>query len=147
MMDDSVVVRSIDLAGLEESLQSALSAFRAEDKEKNPDYRLALIALGMAETWVERLRENSKPFCAVDDVPGNVALRQLWAIKILREWNGRNYDARVTHTVHKWIDDGMQGPIPYPGGAFFDDWARENGLSNVNGFVGVVLTAELTGKG
>jgi len=75
---------------------------------------------------------------------GSKSMRYVWALMILREWAlGQNYDARALITVRDWIDSGMNGPIPWPGGLFFAEWATERGLSNVDGYVGMRLTAKL----
>lgn len=75
---------------------------------------------------------------------GTQALRMRIALKILREWSmGHRYSAHVVICVRNWIDDGMNGPVPWPGGAFFEEWAAEQGLSNVDGFCGYRLTMQL----
>lgn len=74
----------------------------------------------------------------------NTPLRMHMALKMMRAWNNgtEGYSADVVMTVNKWIDGGMNGPIPYPASPFFDQWARKNGYSNVDGYVGFVLLAK-----
>lgn len=74
----------------------------------------------------------------------NTPLRMDLALKLLRAWGmGQDYNAGVVMTVRDWIDGGMRGPIPWPGGAFFDGWAARQGLSNVDGFVGLKITMQI----
>lgn len=68
----------------------------------------------------------------------NRPLRMYIALKILRAWNHgtAGFDAQVVYEVNTWIDGGMKGPIPWPGGEFFASWAEENGFSRVGEYVG-----------
>ena len=75
---------------------------------------------------------------------GTQALRMRIALKILRAWGiGQNWDVRAVITIRDWIDGGMDGPVPWPGGAFFEEWAAEQGLSNIDGHCGYRLTMQL----
>ncbi len=78
----------------------------------------------------------------------NTPIRMWLALKLMRAWNSgtAGFDSRVVMTVNQWIDDGMKGPIPWPGGAFFDDWAARNGLSKVDGNVGFRFEVQLEKK-
>ena len=74
----------------------------------------------------------------------NTPIRMHLALKVLRKWGmGQNYNAHAVVAIRDWLDRGMSGPIPWPGGAFFDEWAAEEGLANVDGFVGLRFTMEL----
>jgi hypothetical protein len=57
---------------------------------------------------------------------------------------GQNFHGGVVVTIRDWFDGGRQGPIPWPGGAIFEEWATREGLSNVDGFVGFRMTMKLT---
>ena len=48
---------------------------------------------------------------------------------------GNDYNGEVMITIRHWIDRGMEGPVPWPGGALFDVWAATSGLFNSAGFV------------
>jgi hypothetical protein len=64
------------------------------------------------------------------------------ALLIIRAWGlGGNYNAHAIVTVRDWVDAGMNGAVPWPGGAFFEEWAGENQLLNVGGFVKFSATA------
>lgn len=80
----------------------------------------------------------------------NTPLRMYIALMVLRAWNSgtAGYDGTVVVTINKWIDDGMNGPIPWPDSPFFAEWAKGKGLSNVQGHIGFVfrLRAEPSGK-
>jgi hypothetical protein len=80
---------------------------------------------------------------------GTRLLRQGLALKMLRAWAlGNDYDARVLVTIRAWIDaGGADHPIPWPAGGFFEHWARGNGISNVDGFVGYRMTGTLVDAG
>lgn len=78
----------------------------------------------------------------------NTPLRMYVALRVLRAWNDGNagWDGQVVHIVHEWVDGGMKGPIPWPdGNPFFDEWAAENGFSNVEGNIGFKGFAKLSG--
>lgn len=75
-------------------------------------------------------------------------LRQRVALFILRAWGGAG-DAGstgVVGVVHRWIDAGMEGPVPWPDDPAFRAWAARQGLSEVAGHVGHWHTAP-TGSG
>lgn len=77
-------------------------------------------------------------------VDPNTPLRMHLALKMLREWGmGENFHGGVVATIRKWIDDGKPGPIPWPGGAIFEEWATKEGLANVDGFVGLRVTMQI----
>lgn len=71
----------------------------------------------------------------------NTPLRMYIALKMLRAWGGTRV---VDAAVNKWIDAGMQGPIPFPDSAFFAHWAKDNGYSNIDGYVGFRCVVQLT---
>lgn len=77
----------------------------------------------------------------------NHGLRVYIALKILRAWNNgtTGYSTYVVATVNDWIDGGMRGPVPWPSGPFFAEWAAKNGLSRVGDYVGFKLEVELAG--
>lgn len=79
----------------------------------------------------------------------NIGLRMHIALRMLRAWNSgtAGFDAHVVSTVHKWIDDGMKGPIPWPKSPFFEEWAAVLGYSNIEGHVGFRFTAKLARQG
>jgi hypothetical protein len=74
---------------------------------------------------------------------GQHAMRMRFALLILREWSIKHWSSNITMTVQEWIDAGMSGPIPWPGGAFFEEWAEEQGWTNIDGFIGIRVTAKL----
>jgi hypothetical protein len=75
---------------------------------------------------------------------GQAAMRMRFALLILREWAlGKCYHAGAMIAIRDWIDGGMDGPVPWPGGAFFEEWAEKQGFSNVDGFVGFRVTVQL----
>jgi len=71
-------------------------------------------------------------------VLANRSLRMHIALTLMRAWNyGTNgFDSSVVMVINKWFDDGMQGPVPWPDGPFFAEWAGKHGYSNIGGFVG-----------
>lgn len=76
----------------------------------------------------------------------NTPLRMYIALKMLRAWNGGSsgFDGNVVMTVNKWIDSGMRGPIQWPDSPFFDEWAKANGLSRIDGrFVGFKVSVQV----
>jgi hypothetical protein len=77
---------------------------------------------------------------------GATIIRLLLALKVARAWgvNSHNFHADTSFELAKWIDEGADKPLPYFRGPFFDEWAKENGLSNCGGKLGYRLTAKLT---
>lgn len=77
---------------------------------------------------------------------GTIIIRLRLALMVARAWgvHSKAYSATVSYELGKWIDSGMQEPVPFFDSAFFNDWAIENGLSNINGKLGYRLTATLT---
>lgn len=79
----------------------------------------------------------------------NTPLRMWIALKILRAWNHgtEGYDGEVVQVVNTWIDNGIEGPMLFPKSPFFREWAKANGLSEVQGgYIGFRLSME-RGKG
>jgi hypothetical protein len=79
---------------------------------------------------------------------GTQVIRLRIALKIIREFGGfgQGYHAGVMHTMTKWMDEGMDSPVPWPDSSvFFDTWARSQGMSNIDGHVGYRLTMRLVG--
>lgn len=76
---------------------------------------------------------------------GSKIMRLRIALKIIREFGGfgQGFHGGVMLTMTKWMDDGMDGPVPWPESVFFDTWAAAHGMSNVGGFVGFRLTLKL----
>lgn len=71
-------------------------------------------------------------------------IRLQLALQILRDWHSeRGWDGEVVTVVRRWIDAGMEGPIPCPTSPFFADWMEERGLSKVGGFLGYVAKAKI----
>lgn len=66
------------------------------------------------------------------------------ALLILRAWGsvGGEGSSDVTAVIHRWIDSGMEGPVPWPDDTAFGRWAARNGLGQVNGHVTHWFTAE-----
>ncbi len=104
------------------------------------------------QNWLEDASYYSRAVFAVEklmaasgDDHANLPLRTYIALKILRAWNSgtAGFDGNVVVTINDWIDKGRQGPIPWPGGAFFEDWAEKNGLSQVGPYIGFKFTATL----
>ncbi len=63
--------------------------------------------------------------------------RQQMALQILRCWNSRGkHSAAIAAAVHRWIDAGMLGPLPWPDDPAFGRWAARKGFSNVRGHIG-----------
>ena len=82
---------------------------------------------------------------ACGDNHANVPLRMYIALKILRAWNSgtAGFSILIVATVHKWFDDGMTGPIPWPTSPFVAEWADQNGFSKVGQYVGFRCTVKL----
>ena len=66
------------------------------------------------------------------------------ALLILRAWGstGDEKSSDVTAVIQRWIDAGMEGPVPWPDDTVFGRWAARNGLGQVNGHVGQWFYAE-----
>lgn len=74
----------------------------------------------------------------------NTPLRMRFALPMLRSWSGfPDYDPFVVRAVHRWIDGGMKGPVPFPKSTFFKEWAKRQGWANVDGFVGYRFEAAI----
>jgi len=72
--------------------------------------------------------------------------RQQVALQILRCWNSRgSHAAAIAAAVHRWIDAGMAGPVPWPDDPAFGRWAARKGFSNVRGHIGDALPAAPSG--
>lgn len=77
---------------------------------------------------------------------GNKSLRMAIALQILRAWNHgtEGYHAGVVQAIHSWIDDGMDGPVPWPESPFFAEWAESKGYAKIDGkWVGFKFTVRL----
>ncbi len=59
------------------------------------------------------------------------------ALLILRAWSGVSDErsSDITAVIYRWIDSGMDGPVPWPDDTAFGRWAARNGLGQVNGHV------------
>lgn len=70
---------------------------------------------------------------------GTRLLRARVALCILRAWGGAadSRSAGVVAVVHRWIDAGMEGPVPWPPDPAFRAWAARLGMGEVAGHVGV----------
>jgi len=79
---------------------------------------------------------------------GTRVLQLRLALQILRCWTGPEpHAAAVAAVIHRWIDAGMEGPVPWPDEPAFSHWAARTGLSNVHGSVGTWVFALLaTGR-
>jgi len=97
-----------------------------------------------AET-LEDARTLALHYQAVAAEAGSRIMRLRIAMKIVREFGGfgNGFHAGVMHAMTKWMDAGMDGPVPWPESVFFDTWAAAQGMSNVDGFVGYRLTAKM----
>jgi hypothetical protein len=98
-------------------------------------------------SYLLRAREcAAKIEAAGGDGHENTPLRTWIALSLLRAWNSgtAGYDAEVVLTVNEWFDGGMKGAIPFPKSPFFAQWAAENGLADIGGYVGFKFVANLT---
>lgn len=79
---------------------------------------------------------------------GTRVLQLRLALQILRCWTGPEpHAAAVAAVIHRWIDAGMEGPVPWPDEPAFRHWAARKGLSNVHGSVGYwVFALPATGR-
>lgn len=57
------------------------------------------------------------------------------ALQILRAWGGGVHSPAVSAAVHRWINAGMNGPVPWPDDPAFERWAARNGFANSGGFL------------
>ena len=62
-------------------------------------------------------------------------LRIYAALQILRAWSDAAHAPAIAAAVHRWIDAGMNGPMPWPDDPAFERWAADHGLGNIGGFV------------
>lgn len=69
---------------------------------------------------------------------GTRLLQTRVALHILRAWGGAGepLSADVIGVVHRWIDGGMVGAVPWPDDPAFRAWAARNGMGEVCGHVG-----------
>lgn len=76
---------------------------------------------------------------------GSKIMRLRIALQIIREFGGfgQGFHGGVMATMAEWMDDGMDGPLPWPESVFFDTWAKSQGMSNVDECVGYRLTVKL----
>ncbi len=78
-------------------------------------------------------------WCEIAAHQGTRLLRLRLALQILRTWSGGEpRSAAVAAVVHRWIDAGMDGPVPWPDDPAFGRWAARRGIGNVGGHVGYV---------
>jgi hypothetical protein len=68
------------------------------------------------------------------------------ALRVLRAWNSgtAGYSGITVKTINDWIDGKMEGPVPWPNDPFFEEWAQKNGFSEVDGYIGFRLHANLS---
>ena len=94
---------------------------------------------------LEDARTLALHYQAVAAEAGSRIMRLRIAMKIIREFGGfgNGFHAGVMMTMTRWMDAGMDGPVPWPESVFFDTWATAQGMSNVDGFVGYRLTVNL----
>lgn len=65
------------------------------------------------------------------------------ALLILRAWGSAGeQQGGVTAVIHRWIDGGMEGPVPWPDDTAFGRWAARNGLGRDNGHISHWFAAE-----
>ena len=79
---------------------------------------------------------------AIANEQGDRLLYMLVALHVLRAW-GNVTDPRspgVASAIHRWIDTGMQGPVPWPDDPGFGPWAARNGLRRVGDHIGPWFT-------
>jgi len=75
---------------------------------------------------------------------GTRLIRMHIAISILRKWAlGKNWNASAVLTIRDWIDGGMVESIPWPGDAFFEEWAATQHMENIDGFIGYRITMKM----
>ena len=93
----------------------------------------------------EQLADLALDYQGIAARQGSAVMRYRMALEILREFGGigGNWNASVTAVVRRWIDGGMDSPLPWPGGAFFEEWAAKKGLSNIDGFCGYRLKMQI----
>ncbi len=93
--------------------------------------------------YADKLHALAMKYQEVAATAGEKIFRLQTALTIIREWSMKNWDARAVRVIRDWIDSGMSEPLPWPGGAFFEEWAEKQGYSNVDGCVGLRITAQL----
>ena len=98
---------------------------------------------GCDEPEGDELRELALKYQQAAAKCGTQAMRMGFALAIIREWSMNNWHAGAIITVRDWIDSGMTGPVPWPGGAIFEAWAEKQGWSNQGGFIGYTMTVQL----
>lgn len=124
---------------LEERRQNALRI----SKTKRGDDRLGWLEdvayFEMARNAARHVAE------AYSDQHQNVPLRMHIALKVLRAWNHgtAGYNSHVVGVVNEWIDNGQNGPVPWPDEPFFAEWAEENGFSRIDDYIGFRLEMRL----
>lgn len=93
---------------------------------------------------IGRMRPMEDPPRTESQADPNTPLRMFIALKLLRAWGGQGLvGGAVVSVVNEWIDGGMNGPIPWPGGLFFETWAADNGYSRVGDSIGFHLEMSL----
>ncbi|SDF84513.1 hypothetical protein [Thalassobaculum litoreum] len=105
------------------------------------------------ERWLDDITERHQAAAEEIDRLRTVAaqqgthiLRLRLALKIAAAFGFQadGFDGRVSIDLRKWWNAGGTTPIPWPDNAFFEAWAKENGLSNVDGDVGYRFTVDLS---
>ena len=114
-----------------DSLKEAISPGRIADLEY---YLLVAAKMREKQAVITPKWPNGDP---------NTPIRMYIALKMLRKWELASFDGGVVVILKDWIDSGMKGPIPFPQSPFFEEWATENGLSNIEGFVGFLIKMEM----
>ncbi len=134
--------------------------FNCEEAHEGLDRRLAATRHGWIcphcayrQDWahVGMLSKPEPPFPAPDyrnvaAAQGTIIIRLRLALEIARAWglNGKEgYSALIAFDIGKWIDSGMEEPIPYFEGSTFKRWATDKGLSNIGGKLGYRLVAKM----
>jgi hypothetical protein len=94
---------------------------------------------------LETARDLARHYQGVAAEQGNKIIRLRTALLILREFGGfgRFYHPVVTNIMRDWLEGSMDGPVPWPESQFFEAWAKTQGMSNVDGFVGYRFSAKL----
>lgn len=98
--------------------------------ESSKVLEIALILVGFEISYLTRQLTHES----------NNAARYRFALKMLSAWSGREgqYDGEVVGVVSEWVKAGMIGPVPWPSNPFFEQWAKQQGWSNIGGYVGIV---------
>ena len=94
---------------------------------------------------LENARALATHYQTVAAQQGIQIIRLQIALKILLEFGGigEGFHGGVMATIKPWLSSDMKGPVPYPESVFFDTLANRQGLSNINGYVGYLLTAKM----